>query len=153
MTLAHRVAILERGILQQLATPAEIYNDPANLFVAQFIGSPPMNVIHGKLDGQDFVTNGVRVQTTASGQIEDGVMGVRPEDCSLATPSEGTLTCTIYTNELIGDHALVTVEWGDDQISVKAPKDFTGEQGDEVGVHIPRNHIFVFDRADGRRVR
>ena len=43
MTLAHRVAILEKGVLQQLATPAEIYNNPANLFVAQFIGSPPMN--------------------------------------------------------------------------------------------------------------
>ncbi len=45
MTLARRVAILERGVLQQLATPAEIYNNPANLFVAQFIGSPPMNVV------------------------------------------------------------------------------------------------------------
>ncbi len=54
MTLAHRVAILERGVLQQLATPAEIYNNPANLFVAQFIGSPPMNVVEGALEGKEF---------------------------------------------------------------------------------------------------
>ncbi|NRB01203.1 MAG: ABC transporter ATP-binding protein, partial [Rhodobacteraceae bacterium] len=54
MTLAHRVAVLEKGILQQLASPAEIYNDPANLFVAQFIGSPAMNVIHGSLEGDQF---------------------------------------------------------------------------------------------------
>ena len=55
MTLAHRVAVLEKGVLQQLATPSEIYNDPANLFVAQFIGSPPMNVVEGSLDGNSSV--------------------------------------------------------------------------------------------------
>ncbi len=153
MTLAHRVAILEKGVLQQLDTPAEIYNNPANLFVAQFIGSPPMNVVHGSLDGSDFITNGVRIETSVTGKIEKAVMGARPEDCSVAAPSEGTLTGKIYTNELIGDHALVTVDWGEDQIAVKAPKDFTGDQGDEVGVIIPRDHLFVFDQTDGKRIR
>ncbi|MHA1548454.1 MAG: ABC transporter ATP-binding protein [Alphaproteobacteria bacterium] len=153
MTLAHRVAILEKGVLQQLAPPAEIYNDPANLFVAQFIGSPPMNVIRGNLDGNHLVTNGVRVDTAVAGQIAQAVMGVRPEDCAIAPPSEGTISGKIYTNELIGDHALVTVDWGGDQISVKAPKDFTGEMGDDVGVVIPRDHLFVFDETNGRRVR
>ena len=153
MTLAHRVAILEKGVLQQLATPAEVYNDPANLFVAQFIGSPPMNVVHGSLDGDQFVTNGVRIDTPASGRVEKAVMGVRPEDCAIAAPSEGTLSGKIFTNELIGDHALVTVDWGDDQISVKAPKDFDGEQGDDVGVVVPRDHLFVFDESNGQRIR
>ena len=153
MTLAHRVAILEKGVLQQLATPAEIYNDPANLFVAQFIGSPPMNVVHGSLEGNQFMTNGVSVETSVSGKAERAVMGVRPEDCAIAAPSEGTLTGTIFTNELIGDHALVTVDWGDDQIAVKAPKDFAGEQGDQIGVIISRDHLFVFDESDGRRIR
>ena len=153
MTLAHRVAILEKGVLQQLATPAEIYNDPANLFVAQFIGSPPMNVVHGSLEGNQFMTNGVAVETSVSGKAERAVMGIRPEDCAIAAPSEGTLTGTIFTNELIGDHALVTVDWGDDQIAVKAPKDFAGEQGDQIGVIISRDHLFVFDESDGRRIR
>ena len=70
MTLAHRVAILEKGVLQQLATPAEIYNNPANLFVAQFIGSPPMNVVHGSLNGGQFTTNGVAIQTAVTGQAD-----------------------------------------------------------------------------------
>jgi len=65
MTLAHRVAILEKGVLQQLATPAQIYNDPENLFVAQFIGSPPMNVVHGSLQANDFVTQGFTVASPA----------------------------------------------------------------------------------------
>ncbi|MEM6987017.1 MAG: ABC transporter ATP-binding protein [Pseudomonadota bacterium] len=153
MTLAHRVAILEKGLLQQLASPAEIYNDPANLFVAQFIGSPPMNVIHGSLDASEFLTEGVRVPTTVSGAVEKAVLGIRPEDCAVASPAEGTLAGKIYTNELIGDHALVTVDWGGDQISIKAPKEFDGQQGDEIGVVIPRDKLFVFDQASGLRVR
>ncbi len=153
MTLAHRVAILEKGILQQLATPAEIYNDPANLFVAQFIGSPPMNVVHGSLEGSEFVTEGVRIATSVSGRVDKAVMGIRPEDCTVAAPAEGTLKGQIYTNELIGDHALVTVDWAGDQVAVKAPKDFDGRQGDDVGVVIPHDHVFVFDQTDGRRIR
>ncbi len=153
MTLAHRVAVLEKGVLQQLASPAEIYNDPANLFVAQFIGSPPMNVLHGSLDGEHFVSSGVRIDTPVGGRIDKAIMGFRPEDCSVAAPDAGTVKGTIYTNELIGDHALVTVDWGKDQISVKAPKDFNGRQGDDIGVLIPRDHLFVFDAQDGRRVR
>ena len=153
MTLAHRVAILEKGVLQQLATPAEIYNNPANLFVAQFIGSPPMNVVHGSLNGGQFTTNGVAIQTGVTGQADQAIMGVRPEDCSIASSGEGTLSGKIYTNELIGDHALVTVDWGDDQISVKAPKDFVGEQGDEVGIIIHPDRLFVFDESNGQRMR
>ena len=153
MTLAHRVAILEKGILQQLASPAEIYNNPANLFVAQFIGSPPMNVIHGSLEGNEFVTEGVRVQASVAGKVDKAVLGIRPEDCSVAAPADGTLTGKIYTNELIGDHALVTVDWSGDQISIKAPKEFDGQQGDEIGVIIPSDKLFVFDETSGLRVR
>ena len=153
MTLAHRVAILEKGVLQQLATPAQIYNDPANLFVAQFIGSPPMNVVHGRLEASEFVTQGVRINTLVQGQVENAVMGIRPEDCAVASPAEGTLVGKIYTNELIGDHTLVTVDWGTDQISVKASKDFTGQQGDEIGLIIPSDRLFVFDESNGMRIR
>ncbi|MEM7461279.1 MAG: ABC transporter ATP-binding protein [Pseudomonadota bacterium] len=153
MTLAHRVAILERGILQQLATPAQIYNDPENLFVAQFIGSPPMNVVHGSLEGNDFLTEGIRIATSVSGRVGMAVLGIRPEDCAVAAPAEGTLTGQIYTNELMGDHALVTVDWGGDQISVKASKEFDGQQGDEVGVVLPSEKLFVFDGNSGLRVR
>ena len=149
MTLAHRVAILEKGVLQQLATPAQIYNDPENLFVAQFIGSPPMNVVHGSFEGNEFITEGVRINTSVQGRVEKAVMGIRPEDCAVAAPSEGTLRGKIYTNELIGDHTLVTVDWGGDQISVKASKDFDGQQGDEIGLVIPSDKLFVFDESTG----
>ncbi len=153
MTLAHRVAVLEKGVLQQLATPAEIYNNPANLFVAQFIGSPAMNIIHGALDGAQFQTNGATVKTAVKGKLPKAIAGIRPEDCSVTTPSKGTLKGKIYTTELIGDHTLVTVELGSDQIAVKAHKDFDGKQGDSVGIILPPDNLYIFDENTGQRIR
>ena len=153
MTLAHRVAILERGVLQQLAAPAEIYNNPANLFVAQFIGSPPMNVIRGSLEGNRFKTAGASIETPVAGRSDKMILGFRPEDCSVVTSDSGTIKGRIYTTELIGDHTLVTVECDDDKLTVKAPKDFAGKQGDAIGVALSKDHLFVFDATSGQRLR
>jgi multiple sugar transport system ATP-binding protein len=153
MTLAHRVAILERGILQQLDTPAKIYNDPANLFVAQFIGSPPMNVVQGSLHGSTFRTGGSAIEVPVTGRVEKAILGVRPEDCTVVAPAKGGIKGSIYTTELIGDHTLVTVETDQDKLTVKAPKDFTGKQGEAIGIGFSKEHVFVFDAASGHRVR
>ena len=153
MTLAHRVAILEKGVLQQLDTPARIYNDPANLFVAQFIGSPPMNVVHGALEGSHFQTRGARVDVAVAGRIEKAILGVRPEDCSVVGAGQGSLSADIYAVELIGDHTLVTVKTGQDMLTVKAPKDFVGNIGEAVGILLSKDRLFVFDAANGTRIR
>jgi multiple sugar transport system ATP-binding protein len=153
MTLAHRVAILEKGVLQQLATPAEIYNNPANLFVAQFIGSPPMNVIEGALEGATFMTDGAKIPVSVSGRLEKAILGVRPEDCAVSTVAKGQIKAEIYTTELIGDHTLVTLKTGSSMITVKAPKDFTGRTGDKSGVTFSKSQLFVFDGESGSRVR
>jgi multiple sugar transport system ATP-binding protein len=153
MTLAHRVAILERGVLQQLDTPAKIYNDPANLFVAQFIGSPPMNVVHGSLEGSTFQTRGGKVEVPVSGRLDKAILGARPEDCAVTAPGQGNLAAEIYTVELIGDHTLVTVKAGEDMLTVKAHKDFAGATGENIGISFSKDRLFVFDAATGTRVR
>jgi len=153
MTLAHRVAILDKGVLQQLATPAETYSDPANLFVAQFIGSPPMNIVRGGLEGRHFLTNGARIDSPVGGHMDKAILGVRPEDCAVVAPEDGALKGVIYTTELIGDHTLVTVEIGHDKLTVKASKDFNGNQGDAIGVALRRERLYVFDAATGQRIR
>jgi multiple sugar transport system ATP-binding protein len=153
MTLAHRVAILEKGVLQQLASPAEIYNNPANLFVAQFIGSPPMNVVKGELAGDQFKTLDALVKVNVKGKIAKAVLGVRPEDCSIAPPAKSALKGEIYTVELIGDHTLVTLKCGPDFIAVKAPKDFTAKPGERAGINIEPKSSFVFDAETGGRLR
>jgi multiple sugar transport system ATP-binding protein len=153
MTLAHRVAILEKGILQQLAAPAEIYNNPANLFVAQFIGSPPMNIIKGSLQGSNFMTQGDKVAVSVSGRLDKAVLGVRPEDCAVTAPGKGQVKGKVYATELIGDHSLVTVETAGGMITVKAAKDFTAGIGESIGIGVDKAHLFVFDENSGARVR
>jgi multiple sugar transport system ATP-binding protein len=153
MTLAHRVALMDKGIVQQLATPQELYIEPNNLFVAQFIGSPPMNVLGGRLEAGSFHRDGGAVPTGLAASLADAVLGVRPEDCRIVAPEGATLPATIYAAELLGDHSLVTVESGADQIVVKAPKDFEGRIDDRVGVDFSPESVFLFDGATGQRIR
>jgi multiple sugar transport system ATP-binding protein len=153
MTLAHRVAILEKGELQQLDTPANIYNDPANLFVAQFIGSPPMNVVKGELAGDEFKAAGASMKTKVKGRLAKAVLGVRPEDCAVVAPAKAALKGEIYTTELIGDHTLVTLKCAGDFITVKAPKDFTAKPGEKAGIAFTPDRAFIFDAESGNRLR
>jgi multiple sugar transport system ATP-binding protein len=153
MTLAHRVAILEKGVLQQLDTPAKIYNDPANLFVAQFIGSPPMNIVKGSLEGAHFMAQDAKIVSSVKGKVANAVLGVRPEDCSITSPAKGALKGTVYTTELIGDHTLVTLKIGSDFLTVKAAKDYTARPGELIGVTFSKDQLYVFDAGDGKRIR
>jgi multiple sugar transport system ATP-binding protein len=153
MTLAHRVAILEKGVLQQLAPPAEIYNNPANLFVAQFIGSPPMNIVRGALEGGNFLVQGAKIATPIKGQVPLAILGVRPEDCSVTATAKGDLKGEVYATELIGDHTLVTLKVNGEFMAVKAAKDFVAKPGEMVGVSFAKDSIYLFDAATGARVR
>ena len=153
MTLAHRVALLEAGKLQQLATPKEIYNDPANLFVAQFIGSPPMNIVHGSLESGVFVVGQNRVQTNSTASAARAVLGFRAEDCDVTAAGAGQLTAKLYANELIGDHTLVTAQLGEDMIAIKAAKDFEASWDAEIGIGLTPDQAYLFDADTGERIR
>ena len=153
MTLAHRVAILEKGVLQQLATPSEIYNNPTNLFVAQFIGSPPMNIVKGSLENSNFMAEDAKIPSPVKGKVAKAVLGVRPEDCHITSVAKGVLKGKVYTTELIGDHTLVTLKVGKDFLSVKAPKDYTAPPDEAVGITFSKEQLYVFDESDGKRIR
>jgi multiple sugar transport system ATP-binding protein len=151
MTLAHRVALIDKGVLQQLDTPARIYSEPANLFVAGFIGSPPMNFLSGTLSNGRFETEGLSL---AIGVKHDGAatLGVRPEECSLVAPGEGVGRGRIYSVELIGDHSLVTLNIGEQQMVVKVSNMFSGEIGAEVGLKLNAERVYLFDPQSGVRM-
>jgi multiple sugar transport system ATP-binding protein len=153
MTLAHRIALLEGGKLQQLDAPAKIYNDPANLFVAQFIGSPPMNVLRGALDNGDFLIGESRFRAGLSLTRDKVALGVRPEDCSIGVAGVSRINGSIYATELIGDHALVTAKVDGAMLTIKAPKDFAGGVGESVGISLADDHLFYFDAETGERLR
>ena len=151
MTLAHRVAILEQGVLQRLDTPRNIYNAPANLFVAGFIGSPPMNFVNGRVASGRFEANGLALPVAAP-DVGEAVLGVRAEDATVVPTGQGDVDCRVYAAELTGDHTLVTVTVGDDTLTVKMDKSYDVPIDSGVGVKFDPAHVFVFDAATGVRV-
>jgi multiple sugar transport system ATP-binding protein len=152
MTLAHRVALLEKGALQQLDTPADIYNRPRNLFVAGFIGSPPMNMLEGRLDNGRFGCAAGSFATMSRSSIPAAVAGIRPEDCHLSGPADGAIAGEVYATELIGDHTLVTCRCGEAIVTVKADKDVQRPMGEAIGIRFDERAIHLFDQASGERI-
>jgi multiple sugar transport system ATP-binding protein len=152
MTLAHRVALLEKGVLQQLDTPANIYNAPANLFVAGFIGSPPMNFLEGALEDGRFSSPAGSFGTEGRATRAAAVAGVRPEDCRVTEPTAGKIAGEVYATELMGDHTLVTCRVGGTTVTVKADKTFTRNDGEAIGVDFAATAIHLFDKSSGDRL-
>ena len=109
MTLADRVVVMSKARIQQIGTPEDIYNRPANLFVAGFIGSPPMNLVPGQLQGGVFTAPGVRVSGFGTGHSGAVVLGVRPEDVAVSSGTDAVLQGKVFSFELTGDATFATV--------------------------------------------
>ncbi|EKE43114.1 hypothetical protein OCGS_2705 [Oceaniovalibus guishaninsula JLT2003] len=151
MTLADRVVVMKKGVVQQVGTPTEIYDNPANTFVAGFIGSPAMNLMDGTVTGGVFQGRDVRIGGLdhADGDV---TLGFRAEDASVAGPGEeAQIAAKLYTIELLGDAVMLTVRAGGALVSVKAPKDFRAEIGEPVGFVVPTECCHLYDRKSGER--
>jgi multiple sugar transport system ATP-binding protein len=154
MTLAHRVAVMNKGVVQQIASPREIYDDPANLFVAGFIGSPPMNTLHGALRDGSFALAEGRIDVGGSyAPTDDIILGFRPEDARIVAPEAGDLKATAFACELTGNETIVTCSLGDTQAVVKMDKDFDVAIDAPVGIKIDARKACLFAPVSGDRVR
>jgi multiple sugar transport system ATP-binding protein len=153
MTLAHRVAIMNKGVVQQVASPRTIYEDPANLFVAGFIGAPPMNFLRGDLADRHFAFPEGRFAVTVNETRRNVTAGIRPEDCTVTSPSGGRISARVYSLELMGDHTLVTCRLGDDYVTVKADKLAQYAMDEPIGIAFKNEALFLFDTETGERIR
>jgi multiple sugar transport system ATP-binding protein len=151
MTLADRVAVMSAGKLLQVGPPLDIYNRPASAFVAAFLGNPSMNLIDVRIEGGRVVHPlfGLPAPALPAGAV---TLGERPEDMAIVAPGEGDFDTEVYTAELLGDTALVTVQLGPKLIAVKAEKDTPVRMGDTVGVRFNRQALHFFDAASGARI-
>ena len=153
MTLAHRVAVMNDGVIQQLGRPEDIYNDPANAFVAGFIGSPAMNLLPVVADGAGLRCEqgpDMRLRAPRSGRL---TLGVRAEDMQLTAAGDGHLSAEVYTFELLGDSTMVNLKLADRVFSIKAPKDLRLSRGETVHVRLPQERLYWFDADSGERLR
>ncbi|MEM8691654.1 MAG: ABC transporter ATP-binding protein [Pseudomonadota bacterium] len=151
MTLADRVVVMKQGKVQQVGTPTDIYDNPANTFVASFIGSPAMNLMEGRLEAGTFRGDNVEIGGL-EGTEGPVTLGFRAEDAGLAQGS-GAISAPIYTIELLGDATMLTVRAGGQLVSVKAPKDYRAEIGEQVAFSVPTDICHLFDAETGARLQ
>jgi multiple sugar transport system ATP-binding protein len=148
MTLADRIVIMNKGAIQQVGTPDQIYADPANTFVAGFIGGPPMNLIDGVAKDGRFMAPGVSVACAQSlqGKI---TLGIRPEDCRIGGD---TMQGLVYGVEPTGDVTYLTVMVGTKQVEVKAAREFRADIDTPISISFDASRLYFFDAA-GLRIR
>ncbi len=148
MTLADKIVVLDRGAIQQVGTPMELYERPANLFVAQFIGSPKMNVVSASADGKAIrLENGGQIAIRKFAPAGVSHVGFRPEDITLVSPSKGHLRGTVDVLERLGSDTFAYVVVGQSKIiTVRTPGNVSGTAvGQEVGLTLDLTRLHLFD--------
>ena len=154
MTMGDRIAVMNDGRLEQIGTPDEIYNRPATLFVAGFVGSPPMNLIEGEIVMQDgrarFVSRDFAVEPTLSaGAAGPATLGIRPQHLHVhAESGNGAVPVTVFAVEHLGRESVVILE-DDNRNKLHALVDpgFAGRVGDRLHAAPDPAHCLLFDRA------
>jgi multiple sugar transport system ATP-binding protein len=151
MTLADRVVVMNKGMVQQVGTPTEIYDMPSNTFVAGFIGSPAMNLIDGELVNGTFTTDKMSISglsTDVSGPV---TLGFRAEDAQVADGA-AQANSAVYSLELLGEATMVTMLAGGTILSIKSGKEYRVKIGDPVSATIPADVCHLFSRETGERI-
>jgi multiple sugar transport system ATP-binding protein len=162
MSMADRIAILNHGVLQQIDTPENIYNHPANLFVAGFVGSPRMNFLECQIDKRERVIVGKdrawripltnnQFEMAARGMSGDAyIFGIRPEDVELSTENAAnTAPASLYVVEPLGDRTIVDLRLGSEIVKAKVSPDFAAASGDGFGLRFDPERFHVFEKSSG----
>ncbi|ARJ70958.1 ABC transporter ATP-binding protein [Paracoccus contaminans] len=150
MTLADRIVIMRDGRVQQIGSPLEVYDRPANTFVASFIGSPEMNLIPGDLDGQGIgIGQGLRIAARAGARSGPVTLGVRPEAVAIV---EDGLPFEIRGIEQLGSQTLFIGALAGHRLRAMSGRRDDIRVGDTVGIAIPGPAIHLFDAQDGNRL-
>ncbi|KPX74802.1 MULTISPECIES: ABC transporter ATP-binding protein [Pseudomonas syringae group] len=166
MTLGDKVAVMKDGIVQQFGTPKQIYNDPANLFVASFIGSPPMNFIPLRLqrkDGQLFAlldSGQARCELpvgVADAGLEDReiILGIRPEQIMLAAGDQAglpTIRAEVQVTEPTGPDTLVFVTLNQSKVCCRLAPDVAPQVGESLTLQFDPSKVLIFDAKSGERL-
>jgi ABC-type sugar transport system ATPase subunit len=162
MTMSDMIAVMHGGIVQQFGTPAEVYGQPANLFVAGFIGSPPMNLIAGDFTGGDqptFTSPGLRLELPGLARNAPAsrsvVLGVRPQDLSLVADEEAAdLRGRVWVVELLGSEKLVEIEYAErKRVTVQVRAETSVNVDALVGVRLNAHRSHLFDANSGATLR
>jgi multiple sugar transport system ATP-binding protein len=158
MSMADIIAVMNQGVIEQFGTPQEIYDRPATLFVADFIGSPAMNLIPftGRVarGARAIDLNGTKVPVPelaeGNGEIEF-VLGARPEHVSFDDGSQ--FRGEVFGTEYLGTMQIVTVKTAHGQIKARVPAHVAMKTGETVGLSFMGDRLSLFERKNGRALK
>ena len=151
MTLADKIVIMNKGNIEQFGAPDDIYNDPKNIFVAEFIGNPKMNII--KIKKEDIVNKNTLnlfnkiIKFENSNFNDDLYIGIRPEDISLENKSEIAVEITIELIENLGSEKIIYSHLNGTEIRIKSSKNIKDKN---ITIYLPRNKLYLFDNNKNR---
>ena len=151
MTLADRIVVLNKGIIEQFGTPNEIYTDPNNIFVAEFIGSPKMNII--KIN-KEQIANSNTIElfknkiTFENFDFKDKIyLGIRPEDISIKNDHEIKLDVKVDLIENLGFEKIIYAKLSDNQIIIKSSEDINNQL---LKISFSKDKALFFDKNKNR---
>ena len=155
MTLGDRVVVMKDGVIQQLGRPLDVYEQPANRFVAGFLGSPPMNFLSGRVIGEHFEGAGLRLRLPAPAPAGEAVLGLRPEHLT-ERPTEGPcerLTLKVSVVEQLGDRQDVFATTPTQQSLVgRLDARAAVREGDDAVFYADMAHAHLFDERSGATI-
>lgn len=158
MTLAQRVMVMNKGVLEQLGTPVEVYERPATRFVASFIGAPAMNLLDGEMNnnGTALVLSGRVVIPLFEAKVHWSgrrlTLGIRPEHIKCTSPQAGGLPLLVETLEMLGADNLAHGKLGGSSVVVRLPHTERPQAGTTLWLHLPPESLHFFDTHNGQRL-
>ena len=165
MAMADRIVVMQDGVIRQIGTPAEIYRDPADNFVAGFVGEPPMNFLEGSpnlCDGEWMFRSGERqfplpkrLQPIADKLPGDLIMGIRPFDVAVSTNGNAPYDATgeVFVSEDLCDYEIVAVEMTDVRFQAVTPTSFKVNRHEKVFLKFDPDFMRFFDKASGKAIQ
>ncbi len=154
MSISDMIVVMKLGVVQQIGKPQEVYDDPANLFVANFLGTPPINVFSGRVEGGRLFIGGDCVLTVGGLEDQEVTVGIRPEGFIL--DENGPLTCRLNNVEVMGrDVSVVSTHAASLKPSVRSiidADDRSGLNGETVRYSVKPHKLFVFHKETEQRL-
>jgi len=158
MTLAERMIVMNAGRAEQIGTPMQVYEDPQTQFVAGFIGSPSMNFVPGRVEGNGTIVleHGGSSRTNAAAGAESGrsvVVGIRPEHLERTTPEMAVITGQVEMVEMLGADMLIHIAHGPVTVLARLPHGPQPDVGSKMHFAAQPSRVFLFDPVSGERLR
>jgi multiple sugar transport system ATP-binding protein len=146
MTMGDRIAVMKDGVLQQVAPPREIYDHPANMYVAAFIGSPTMNMIPVTIDGKTAKASGFEVELPQAVSVSKAVLGIRPEALTeRSLEGNQMLDLKVEVVEVLGSDQYLFGTIGGDSITARVDPNINVAPGDRIRLSLDTRRLHVFD--------